>query len=91
VRIPAAAVRELFQTVGTGSRRGVRLPASAARKLGLDTVPSGCARRTGSDAFDPQERLAAELRTRLGAEAVRTEVTGLIRCATDPGVQAGEG
>ncbi|CAJ0804174.1 very-short-patch-repair endonuclease [Ralstonia sp. 151470066-2] len=72
MNIPVSAVRDLLRQSG----RTLRLPASAAIRLGLD-VPKQ-PRRAGSDPFDPQSRLADALRARLGNEAVQTEVSGLI-------------
>ena len=69
--IPAAAVRNLLST--SGSRRCARLPAAAARKLGLEAP-----QRARRDAFDPQQRLTDALRARLGDAAVKSEVTGLV-------------
>jgi len=73
-RIPA----ELLRGVSfLRSRRGLRLPASAARKLGI-VLPESGKKGRGTDPFDPQERLAEALRRVLGPDEVQCEVTGLV-------------
>jgi very-short-patch-repair endonuclease len=74
--IPASLVRGLLSSSG----RGLRLSASAAKKLGLDapkTVPKVRKPRR-SDHFDPQVRLTQALRDALGSHEVESEVCGLI-------------
>jgi len=74
VSIPAEKLRGISFT---RSRRGLRLSASAAKKLGIE-LPEGGKKSRGSDPFDPQFRLAEALRHALGPDEVECEVTGLV-------------
>jgi very-short-patch-repair endonuclease len=69
--IPASLVRGMLF-----SGRGLRLSASAAKKLGLDAPKARKPR--SSDPFDPQVRLTQALRDALGSHEVESEVCGLI-------------